>query len=531
MHCRHHRWGEGRAVVATVLALLASGAAAPMSAHAEVPNKVERPVYAETSQGVTVTIDRDPYWEKSEDQLVTFYVDVTVSIEESAIGEELHVNLSPAFEALDRATEQYGQEEWTFQGGIVPSDSAVINLHLQNNSRVPYRYSNGSLVLGNDEFIPSDGATGTPLTAFDGHTVYVNLTGGGYKNCVYRQFNVVLGELCGVDPNDSFNIRDKANCVNNKDGCIDRALEQAGCATLSEYYVKYYNEHLAEYGGTEQIGTLADAPIAYLEVLFGSTSSEFPEGSFPASDARESEDDLALAGYRLLYSSLLTVNGAPLAEYMARGDAYGRINGDYVNSALVAPGECVELAPLTYVFEGRANNAYQNHAIPLNASFSLARSYDAKLYKHDSADANKALAGAEFDLYADEVCTKKVNAASIVTDENGFAVLLEDAVAGTYWLKETKAPEGYDLRVDAIKVELGAASDVDGDGVVVVELANTLAPAPKPDPMPETPKDGGVKSEEALPATSDSASMAVACAVMAAAAVFGFAIVAFRHSN
>ncbi len=64
-----------------------------------------------------------------------------------------------------------------------------------------------------------------------------------------------------------------------------------------------------------------------------------------------------------------------------------------------------------------------------------------EVYKFDSGRP-KTLSGAEFVLYSDEACTEAV--ATAVSDENGV-LTFEIKAAGTYYLKEKVAPEGYKL--------------------------------------------------------------------------------------
>ncbi len=90
-----------------------------------------------------------------------------------------------------------------------------------------------------------------------------------------------------------------------------------------------------------------------------------------------------------------------------------------------------------------------------------------KFYK--SQGENKNLAGAEFALYSDQTCITKINLKKlsnlvntwvpsndtldekIVTPSDG-KVTVQGLKAGTYYLKETKAPEGYHLLKQPIKV-------------------------------------------------------------------------------
>ena len=66
--------------------------------------------------------------------------------------------------------------------------------------------------------------------------------------------------------------------------------------------------------------------------------------------------------------------------------------------------------------------------------------------KVDSKDTTKGLAGAEFTVYTDAACTTTLvldgEEAIITTGETGAGVL-DDLPIGTYWVKETKAPQHY----------------------------------------------------------------------------------------
>ena len=90
------------------------------------------------------------------------------------------------------------------------------------------------------------------------------------------------------------------------------------------------------------------------------------------------------------------------------------------------------------------------------------------------------LAGADFGLYSDSACTNPVyvkptgtegvyivdsdgTSNSVTTPASG-QVVIQGLAAGTYYLKETKAPAGYNLLTDAIEVEVKAEA---GDEITI----------------------------------------------------------------
>ena len=89
------------------------------------------------------------------------------------------------------------------------------------------------------------------------------------------------------------------------------------------------------------------------------------------------------------------------------------------------------------------------------------------------ADAkNRPLQGAEFTLYTDAACTNPL--ATATSDANG-RVEFEKQPGGTYYLKETKAPQGHTAEntVWTVKISGGKATITTSTGAVITSVRNT----------------------------------------------------------
>lgn len=85
---------------------------------------------------------------------------------------------------------------------------------------------------------------------------------------------------------------------------------------------------------------------------------------------------------------------------------------------------------------------------------------------------NRPLQGAEFTLYTDDACTRPLE--TVTSDANG-RVEFEKQPGGTYYLKETKAPQGHTAEdtVWTVKISGGKATITTPKGAVVTSVRNT----------------------------------------------------------
>ena len=99
--------------------------------------------------------------------------------------------------------------------------------------------------------------------------------------------------------------------------------------------------------------------------------------------------------------------------------------------------------------------------------------YQIKITKYETGHANKHLAGAHFALYSDPDCQTQIGKEQI-TGEDGLAYF-SGLAAGTYYLKETKAPEGYVCSTEVLAIEV-PGDNADRDNVIGTRFANSLIP-------------------------------------------------------
>lgn len=101
--------------------------------------------------------------------------------------------------------------------------------------------------------------------------------------------------------------------------------------------------------------------------------------------------------------------------------------------------------------------------------------YAIDIFKYDQADPEKGLAGAEFELYQKDTEGNVLEDSkqTLTSDANG-KILVDGLDAGTYYLKETQAPDGYVCSTAELTIVIPGSADA--DNTVSVRFANSQIP-------------------------------------------------------
>ena len=105
---------------------------------------------------------------------------------------------------------------------------------------------------------------------------------------------------------------------------------------------------------------------------------------------------------------------------------------------------------------------------------------DIRIHKVDGADKTISLKGAEFTMYADKECTEKLSEA--VTNQLGNASFKDITFGTTVYIKETKAPTGYELSDKVTEVTINDEWINKESRNRVIEITNRK--------IPKTPNTG-----------------------------------------
>ena len=282
-------------------------------------------------------------------------------------------------------------------------------------------------------------ADGSITTATEGNTVITGLTPG------YYVVDSTLGTLCALNTaaeNATINEKNDVPTVEKVVAAIDKDFGETDTDTVSIGDVVTYTATIAAKKG-------ADTYVFHDEMDEGLT---FDSTSVVVNDG--TDDLTAGEDYTLVTTGLdddCTFEVVFAQAYLDTIAADTTITITYdatVNESAIADDDddLDNTAKLTY---GDSNTTEEKTA--------TVNTYGFELVKTDAS--NNVITGAEFKLYADEDCTEEIKVVAITggyrvatADEASSAVVIaagdvfvDGLGAGTYYLKETKQPDGYTM--------------------------------------------------------------------------------------
>lgn len=120
------------------------------------------------------------------------------------------------------------------------------------------------------------------------------------------------------------------------------------------------------------------------------------------------------------------------------------------NQASIGSSGNTNDAKITY-----ANDPYSESVYDSDVSSTKVYTYGIDILKYSGSNKANTLKDASFDIYSDAALTNKVG--SLTTGDNGHG-LFTGLAAGTYYLKETKAPSGHTLLSNAFSIKVAGDS-------------------------------------------------------------------------
>lgn len=132
------------------------------------------------------------------------------------------------------------------------------------------------------------------------------------------------------------------------------------------------------------------------------------------------------------------------ADYITNNTVTVEYSAKLNDNAVLGPTGNKTTTKLTY-----ANDPYGAGTSDTSNIVNTVNTYGIKLFKKDNSDAG--LQGAIYDVYSNSGLTTKVG--TITTGTDGYGTI-DGLKAGTYYLKETKAPTGFKVNNDILTVTI-----------------------------------------------------------------------------
>lgn len=160
---------------------------------------------------------------------------------------------------------------------------------------------------------------------------------------------------------------------------------------------------------------------------------------------------------------------------LANDDFYSNVSVEAVYTATVNTNAVIGGAGNPNKVDLSYTNSY-NQTSTIEGNEVKVFTFDLTVIKVDANNTATKLSGAGFTLYTDNACTSvATNGAEVTTGSDGTATFT-GLKAGTYYLKETTAPAGYNINSTVYKVNIsdnGTVTNANGETIIQVEVGDT----------------------------------------------------------
>lgn len=160
---------------------------------------------------------------------------------------------------------------------------------------------------------------------------------------------------------------------------------------------------------------------------------------------------------------------------LANDDFYSNVSVEAVYTATVNTNAVIGGAGNPNKVDLSYTNSY-NQTSTIEGNEVKVFTFDLTVIKVDANNTATKLSGAGFTLYTDNACsTVATNGAEVTTGSDGTATFT-GLKAGTYYLKETTAPAGYNINSTVYKVNIsdnGTVTNANGETITQVEVGDT----------------------------------------------------------
>ena len=316
-------------------------------------------------------------------------------------------------------------------------------------------------------------------------------------------YAVMLGNLDVTASNGEWVVNDETIVAKKSDASFSFNVgDESDVFTESDYGEPLVSFSIGEKFPFELIGQVPEFPTNSINKIYNfyvSFTEEFNlESSLDSIIVKDGDITLTTSPEGIVTNAsgntVATITIEELLEY-DRYDLVIEFNTDYLTShevTVIGEASLVDYARVGEYNSFSASINYSNDPYG-NGNYRaigavLIYTFGMNVLKYDATDAtplDTPLANAVFDIYSDQELQNKVG--SVTTGEDGIGTF-NGLKYGTYYLKETKAPTGYQLLEDSIEVSVGEESD--GGTYPSYSVATAYAPNRKMGLLPVTGSTG-----------------------------------------